>query len=131
MFKRRGIWLLALGVAVALAAQNAPKSKTARRAPGTYAIFQTSLGSIVCKLLTEDTPETVANFIGLAEGSKEWIDPRTGDKKVKLPFYNGTTFHRVYPKFMIQGGDPLENGKGGPGYKLADEIVASLKFDVP
>ena len=112
-------------LAVPLSAQRA------KRDPGTYAIFQTSMGTIVCKLLTTVTPAAADNFIGLAEGTKDWTDPANGEKKTKTPFYNGTIFHSVYPKFMIQGGDPLANGKGGPGYKLADEIVPSLKFDAP
>lgn len=126
----RRVLLLVMMAALALTAQ---KSKTVakRRPAGTYATLQTSMGNIVCQLYTKEAPVTVDNFIGLAEGTKEWTDPRTKDRKTKTPFYNGTVFHRVYPTFMIQGGDPLANGKGGPGYKFADEIVPSLRFDKP
>jgi len=91
------------------------------RAPGTYAIFETSQGNIVVRLLEKEAPKTVANFVGLAEGTKEWTDPKSG-QKVKRPYYNGLVFHRVIEGFMIQGGDPLGTGTGGPGYKFADEF---------
>jgi len=91
------------------------------RKPGTYAIFKTSEGTVVTELFEKDAPETVANFIGLAEGTKSW-DSRSkkGDK-----LYDGTVFHRVIPDFMIQGGDPEGTGMGGPGYKFADETRGS------
>jgi peptidyl-prolyl cis-trans isomerase A (cyclophilin A) len=98
--------------------------------PGTYAVFITNHGTIICQLFEKEAPETVANFIGLAEGTKEWIDPKTGGK-VKRPFYDGTIFHRVIPDFMIQGGDPTGTGRGGPGYRFKDEIVKELTFDRP
>ena len=91
-----------------------------------WAKFDTSMGDILCKLEPEKAPRTVANFVGLAEGSKEWTDPRDRTKK-KAPLYNGTVFHRVIPGFMIQGGDPLGRGTGGPGYKFEDEFHPSLK----
>ncbi|MFA5839172.1 MAG: peptidylprolyl isomerase [Candidatus Margulisiibacteriota bacterium] len=94
------------------------------------ATFDTSKGKIVCQLDPKQAPLTVENFIGLATGSKEWIDPRTSEKS-NLPLYNGTIFHRVIPDFMIQAGDPLGIGIGGPGYKFADEIDPSLTFDQP
>jgi len=97
---------------------------------GTYGVFATSAGTIVCRLFPDKTPVTCANFIGLAEGTKEWTDPKTGDK-VKRPFYDGLIFHRVIPNFMIQGGCPLGNGRGGPGYKFKDEFDPSLQFDRP
>jgi peptidyl-prolyl cis-trans isomerase A (cyclophilin A) len=93
-----------------------------------HATFQTSAGDIVVKLLPEKAPKTVENFLGLAEGTREWTDPRSG-QKVKTPLYDGTVFHRVIPDFMIQGGDPLGTGTGGPGYKFGDEIGADNKFD--
>ncbi len=96
------------------------------RAAGTYAIFETSQGDIVVKLLEKEAPKTVENFIGLAEGTKEFTDERTG-KKEKKPFYDGLIFHRVIPQFMIQGGCPAGNGMGGPGYKFGDEFHPSLK----
>ena len=89
------------------------------RAPGTYAVFDTSQGTIVFRLLEKEAPQTVANFIGLAEGTKEFKDPRTG-QKVKRPFYDGLIFHRVIPQFMIQGGCPLGTGTGDPGHRFAD-----------
>ncbi len=95
-----------------------------------YATFKTSAGDIVVKLLPEKAPQTVENFVGLAEGTKEWTDP-TSNQKVKRPLYDGTVFHRVIPDFMIQGGDPLGTGYGGPGYKFADEIGPDNKFDRP
>lgn len=84
------------------------------------AIIKTSQGSITCELFTKDAPNTVANFIGLATGTKEFKDQKTGEM-VKHPFYNGLIFHRVIPGFMIQGGDPLGSGAGGPGYEFNNE----------
>ncbi len=98
------------------------------RSPGTYAVLGTSQGSIVCRLFEKEAPNTVANFVGLAEGSKEFTDARTG-QKVKQPFYDGLIFHRIIPGFMIQGGCPLSNGTGGPGYSFADEFHSSLRHD--
>src|ERR1700731_2743192 len=96
------------------------------RPAGTYAIFETSQGNIVVRLLENEAPKTVANFIGLAVGTKEFSNERTG-KKEKRPFYDGLIFHRVIPDFMIQGGCPQGSGMGGPGYKFADEFHPSLK----
>ena len=98
------------------------------RASGTYAVFDTSKGTIVFRLLEKESPQTVANFVGLAEGTKEFKDPRTG-QQVTRPFYDGLTFHRVIPQFMIQGGCPLGTGTGDPGYRFADEFHASLRHD--
>ena len=95
------------------------------------AVFDTTMGTLRCKLFPKEAPKTVANFIGLADGTKEWKDPATGQTKHGVPLYSGTIFHRVIPEFMIQGGDPLGTGTGDPGYKFADEIVASLTFDHP
>ncbi|MFV2197921.1 peptidylprolyl isomerase [Nocardiopsis sp. LOL_012] len=92
--------------------------------------LNTSKGTIVVKLFDEEAPETVANFIGLSDGSKQWIDPTTGKPSDKS-LYEGTVFHRVIDGFMIQGGDPLGNGRGGPGYKFKDEIHPNLSFDRP
>ena len=88
--------------------------------------FTTSEGNFTARLFEAEVPKTVANFAGLAEGSIEWTDPRTG-KKAKVPYYNGTIFHRVIADFMIQGGDPLGQGTGGPGYKFADEFNPKLR----
>jgi len=99
------------------------------RTPGTYAVFNTSEGNIVCRLFEKDAPKTVANFVDLAEGKREWTHPNTR-KKSKDPLYNGTIFHRVIPDFMIQGGDPQGTGMGGPGYQFEDETKGSPhRFD--
>ena len=95
-----------------------------------YAHFTTSDGAFTARLYEQEVPKTVANFAGLAEGSKEWTDPRSG-KKSKEKYYDGTVFHRVIANFMIQGGDPLGQGTGGPGYTFADEFVPSLRHDRP
>jgi peptidyl-prolyl cis-trans isomerase A (cyclophilin A) len=95
------------------------------RPAGTYAIFETSQGNIVVWLFEKEAPKTVANFVGLAEGTKEFTNEKTG-KKEKRPFYDGLIFHRVIPQFMIQGGCPHGSGMGGPGYKFADEFHPSL-----
>jgi peptidyl-prolyl cis-trans isomerase A (cyclophilin A) len=86
-----------------------------------FAHFTTSEGKFTIQLFDQEAPKTVENFVGLAEGTKEWTDPRTG-RKGSAPYYNGTVFHRVIDAFMIQGGDPLGQGTGGPGYKFADEF---------
>jgi len=99
-------------------------------APGTYVVFDTTLGKITCILYEKEAPKTVSNFVGLVVGSKEWTDPNTQQKK-KKPFYDGLIFHRVIPNFMVQGGDPLGIGTGGPGYMFEDEFNSSLKFNVP
>jgi peptidyl-prolyl cis-trans isomerase A (cyclophilin A) len=91
-----------------------------------YAHFTTSDGNFTARLFDAETPNTVANFSGLADGSKEWTDPRTG-RKVKQPYFNGTVFHRVIEGFMIQGGDPLGQGTGGPGYTFGDEFHPKLR----
>ena len=95
------------------------------------AVIETTMGNLRCKLFPKEAPKTVANFIGLADGTKDWTDPATGQKKHGVPLYSGTVFHRVIPNFMIQGGDPLGTGVGDPGYKFEDEIVPSLTFDRP
>ena len=94
--------------------------------PGTYAQFTTSMGNFTVLLFELDAPKTVANFVGLAEGTKEWTDPKTG-QKVKRPYYDGLIFHRIIDGFMIQGGDPLGVGTGGPGYKFEDEFSPKLR----
>ena len=100
------------------------------RTPGTYAVFDTTQGKIVIHLLEQQAPKTVANFVGLAEGTKEFSDAMTG-QKVKRPFYDGLVFHRVIPNSMIQGGCPLGTGTGDPGYKFEDEFHKSLRHDKP
>ena len=95
-----------------------------------FATLKTNSGSIEVKLFPNHAPKTVANFTELAEGKREWVDPRTGDK-TSAPLYDGTTFHRVISGFMIQGGDPLGSGRGGPGYEFKDEFHPDLAFDKP
>jgi peptidyl-prolyl cis-trans isomerase A (cyclophilin A) len=94
------------------------------------ATVRTTMGTIVVRLFPEQAPKTVQNFAGLAEGSAEWTDPRTG-RRTSDPLYNGTIFHRVIDNFMLQGGDPLGTGTGGPGYEFEDEIHPDLRFDRP
>ena len=91
-----------------------------------YAKLKTTLGEVVVLLFEEKAPKTVGNFVGLATGAIEWTDPKSR-QKVKRPLYNGTIFHRVIPDFMIQGGDPLGTGTGGPGYRFEDEFHPTLK----
>ena len=101
------------------------------RQPGTYAKFDTSEGTIVCRLFDKEAPKTVQNFIDLAEGKRDWNHPIT-NKKSRDRLYDGTIFHRVIPNFMIQGGDPAGSGFGGPGYQFEDETKGSPhKFDKP
>ena len=101
------------------------------RTPGTYATFNTSEGTIVCRLFDKEAPKTVQNYTELAEGKREWKHPSTG-KKSSDKLYDGTIFHRVIPDFMIQGGDPQGTGMGGPGYQFEDETRGSAhKFDKP
>jgi cyclophilin family peptidyl-prolyl cis-trans isomerase len=107
----------------------APAAPPARE-PGLYATIHTSMGDITVKLFEKEAPITVMNFVGLARGTKAWKDPKTG-QMVKRSLYAGTTFHRVIPGFMIQGGDPLGSGMGDPGFTIADEFVPDLKFDKP
>lgn len=111
-------------------AANKPAAKSAATGEPT-AIFDTTAGKLTCKLFEKQTPETVANFIGLATGTKDWKSPVSGANKHGVPLYDGTIFHRVIPNFMIQGGDPAGNGTGDPGYKFRDEFVPTLTFDRP
>jgi peptidyl-prolyl cis-trans isomerase A (cyclophilin A) len=98
--------------------------------PGIYARFSTTEGEFLVRLFHEQAPKTVANFVGLAEGTKEWTDPRDNTKKLQ-PFYDGIVFHRVIDGFMIQSGDPLGQGYGGPGYKFGDEFHPALRHTKP
>ena len=95
-----------------------------------YATLKTNHGDIVAQLFPDHAPKTVANFTELAQGTREWVDPRSGQKSNK-PLYDGTVFHRVISGFMIQAGDPLGTGTGGPGYRFADEFHPELTFDRP
>jgi peptidyl-prolyl cis-trans isomerase A (cyclophilin A) len=136
------------GFAAAQTSTSAPKSTTAKPSaakPATttakpaaapvakqpiQATFQTTAGDINCTLFPDKAPVTVANFIGLATGTKDWKNPSSGGTMHNKPLYDGTIFHRVIPNFMIQGGDPLGNGTGDPGYKFKDEF-SDLTFDQP
>ncbi|OGS25877.1 MAG: hypothetical protein A2297_04370 [Elusimicrobia bacterium RIFOXYB2_FULL_48_7] len=104
---------------------NWPKEK------GLYAAFDTSMGTIVCRLFEKETPKTVENFTSLATGKKKWFDQKNQKWIEKKPFYDGLIFHRVIPDFMVQAGCPFGTGFGGPGYKFEDEFVPSLVFDKP
>ncbi len=95
-----------------------------------YATLHTTLGDVRVQLFPDHAPKTVQNFVGLADGTREWTDPRTGSKAAG-PLYPGTVFHRVISGFMIQGGDPLGTGTGGPGYRFKDEIHPELAFTKP
>ncbi len=126
-------------LAIALLALAACKNETAAPATGAwmtkaqagadlYATFKTSQGDVVVRLFAKDAPKTVANFVGLAAGEKEWTHPGTQAKQ-KAPLYRGTIFHRVIDNFMIQGGDPVGTGRGDPGYRFEDEFQSGRKFD--
>lgn len=94
------------------------------------AVFHTKLGQITCALMPDLAPKTVENFVALSEGTKSWTDPNSGEKR-EDPLYSGTVFHRVINDFMIQGGDPLGSGRGGPGYRFEDEVDPGARFDRP
>jgi peptidyl-prolyl cis-trans isomerase A (cyclophilin A) len=138
----RTLLLPALAVALAAAAFAQTSSNDLPDAPaataaalvhpnGPTVVMDTSMGRITCQFFQKQAPKTVANFIGLAEGTKDWTDPVTHVKHHGKPLFNGTIFHRVIPNFMIQGGDPTGTGMGDPGYQFADEFDPNLGFDVP
>ena len=115
-----------LGASAALLSMPASTAAQGNLKPGVYAHFVTTEGNFTIRLFDKDAPKTVENFVGLAEGTKEWTDPRNGQKS-KKPYYDGLIFHRVIDGFMIQGGDPLGQGTGGPGYRFADEFSPKLR----
>src|SRR5687768_15542039 len=121
---------LAAVAAVMATAGSTADAASWKETPGMYAVFETNQGRIVAELFPTQTPKTVENFVGLAEATKPYKDPALGEM-VKKKFYDGLTFHRIIPNFMMQGGDPQGTGRGGPGYRFEDEIVASLTFDRP
>lgn len=140
MPKSLAIIALCVSISIALAAQTgtkktvtAPKATAAPTATAgnPVAVIDTTAGKMRCTLFEKQTPETVANFIGLANGTKDWKNPASHATKHNTPLYDGTIFHRVIPNFMIQGGDPAGNGSGDPGYSFKDEIVPTLTFDRP
>jgi peptidyl-prolyl cis-trans isomerase A (cyclophilin A) len=98
---------------------------------GPHVVMDTSMGRITCQFFQKQAPVAVANFIGLATGTKDWTNPVTHQVEHHKPLYDGTIFHRVIPEFMIQGGDPTGTGYGDPGYKFNDEVDPNLNFDVP
>jgi peptidyl-prolyl cis-trans isomerase A (cyclophilin A) len=122
--------MFTFGLTTCTSASDKGAKKEVPMKPGLYAIFHTTMGTITCSLFEKEAPKTVDNFVGLAEGTKEWTDPKT-QAKVKKRFYDGLIFHRVIPQFMIQGGDPEGTGRGGPGYRFEDEFASGLKFDQP
>jgi peptidyl-prolyl cis-trans isomerase A (cyclophilin A) len=128
---RRLLSLLVVFSCLQLFSQTAP----AKKPPVTHlpptAIIDTTAGKMTCTLFPDKAPIGVANFIGLARGTKDWVDPSNGHKMHHVPLYNGTIFHRVIPEFMIQGGDPAGTGMGGPGYKFKNETSPDLSFDRP
>jgi peptidyl-prolyl cis-trans isomerase A (cyclophilin A) len=117
-------------------AQELPDAPTATPAAmiapnGPFVVMDTSMGRITCQFYQKQAPQAVANFIGLAKGTKDWTDPTTKKLMHHKPLYDGTTFHRVIPEFMIQGGDPAGTGMGDPGYVFDDELDPDLNFDQP
>ena len=119
-----------------LAAQAPPASPApqAQKDPGLYMNFETSMGTIHCKLFEKEAPVAVRTIVGLALGTKSYVDPKTKQTVAGKRFYDGLIFHRVIPRFMIQGGDPLGTGEGGPegpGFPFDDEFLPGLRFDVP
>ncbi len=104
----------------------APAATAAKYGPGVYAHITTNHGAMVARLFDKEAPNTVANFVALAEGKKQWRNPRT-NTMVRRPYYNNLTFHRIIPGFMIQGGDPEGTGMGGPGFEFADEFNPKLR----
>src|SRR5246127_4101296 len=113
------------------ATKPAVKKPVAAAAAPPTAIIDTTAGKLTCTLFPDKAPIGVANFIGLATGTKDWTNPASGRKMHGVPLYNGTIFHRVIPEFMIQGGDPLGTGQGDPGYKFKNETSPDLTFDRP
>ncbi len=136
---RKYLAAFALLSSLALAAQTVPKhssastpKKSAAAVPShPTAIIDTTAGTLTCTLFPDKAPSGVANFIGLAKGTKDWTSPATGRKMHGVPLYSGTIFHRVIPDFMIQGGDPMGSGMGDPGYKFKNETSPDLSFDRP
>jgi len=112
---------------------DAPQATAAAltRPNGPTVVMDTSMGRITCQFYEKQAPNAVANFIALAEGTKDWVDPITKKKQHNKPLYNGTIFHRVISEFMIQGGDPAGTGLGDPGYAFDDEVDPNLNFDQP
>jgi peptidyl-prolyl cis-trans isomerase A (cyclophilin A) len=145
MYLKHALFVPALAVAFAASVPAQTSAKPAEELPdapqataaalvhpnGPRVVMDTSMGRIVCQFYEKQAPKAVANFIALAEGTKDWVDPATNKKQHAKRYYDGTTFHRVIPEFMIQGGDPTGTGMGEPGYAFEDEIDPDLNFDAP
>jgi peptidyl-prolyl cis-trans isomerase A (cyclophilin A) len=137
----RTVWialLLTLALGILYAAQQPAHPKPTAGLPGTpgtadqpVATIETSMGNLTCVLFPKAAPIGTANFIGLAKGTKDWTNPKTGKAMHGVPLYDNTIFHRVIPEFMIQGGDPEGTGMGGPGYPFKNETWPDLRFDQP
>ncbi len=131
------VWSVALNTVLLMAALSSGPIQEAGQAPapsepGLYMTFETSMGGIQCRLFEQEAPITVRTIVGLAVGKQTYVDPGTRKKISGKRFYDGLTFHRVIPRFMIQGGDPLGTGEGGPegpGFPFDDEFVPTLRFD--
>jgi peptidyl-prolyl cis-trans isomerase A (cyclophilin A) len=124
-------WITTCLMTLALSANLAAAATPQGSADQPVATIETSMGNLTCVLFPKAAPLGTANFIGLARGTKDWTDPRTGKQMHGVPLYDNTTFHRVIPEFMIQGGDPAGNGTGNPGYKFKNETWPDLRFDQP
>jgi peptidyl-prolyl cis-trans isomerase A (cyclophilin A) len=137
MVQRCVLILLALTLAAAGQTKSTTKGSSGTSAASTTpagpptAIIHTTAGDMKCELFPDKAPKTVANFIGLATGQKDWTNPNSGKTEHDKPLYDGTTFHRVIPGFVIQGGDPTGTGNGDPGYKFEDELTPDLLYDKP
>jgi peptidyl-prolyl cis-trans isomerase A (cyclophilin A) len=131
MLPRLALVVLCSGLAVAQAAKKAAATPAKKPAANPIAILHTTAGDMKCELFPDQARKAVSNFIGLATGKKDWTNPATGVKVHGKPLYDGVIFHRVIPEFMIQGGDPIGNGTGNPGYQFEDELRADLLFDHP
>ena len=142
LFSAVGAAVAAFALAAVVAQQSSTPSQDVPDAPqataeattlpnGPFVVMDTSMGRITCQFYQKQAPKAVENFIGLATGTKDWTDPATNKVQHHKPLYNGTTFHRVIPEFMIQGGDPMGSGMGGPGYAFEDEFDPGLNFDRP
>jgi peptidyl-prolyl cis-trans isomerase A (cyclophilin A) len=126
---RKALIVLSAALLPSLAFAGASKfTDLATKGTELFATMKTSEGEIVLRLFSKDAPKTVANFVGLATGEKEWTSPE-GKKQAGKPLYDGTIFHRVIPNFMIQGGDPTGSGRGDPGYRFEDEFQSGRKFE--
>ncbi len=123
--------LASLAAAQTTSQQHSTTEKSNQKTAEPVAVIETTAGNITCTLFPNQAPLSVANFIGLATGTKDWKDPKTGKTMHGVPLYDGTIFHRVIPNFMIQGGDPIGTGTGDPGYQIKDEVSSTLTFNQP